>query len=278
MSTGIAELHDPMAPAFWSVVDIWDETDDTFTMELATPSGWDFSPGQFNMLYVPGIGEVPISISGSSLSGGVVHTIREVGAVTHALHNLRPGQEVGVRGPFGTGWPVTEARGTDVVIVAGGIGLAPLRPAMLHVLNNRDDYEQVILLYGARTPQDLLFDDQLAEWRSRFDLEVEATVDAATRRWRGPVGVVTNLIDRAPFDPDNTTAMICGPEVMMHFSVRSLLTAGVEDSNIYLSMERNMQCGIGLCGHCQFGPHFVCKAGPVFPHDQIARLLAIREV
>lgn len=274
----ISEVYDPMSPAFWPVVDLWDETNDTFNMEIAPPSGWAYAPGQFNMLYVPGIGEVPISISGLTAAGGIVHTIRDVGAVTHALHNLHPGQEVGVRGPFGTGWPVAEAVGTDVVIVAGGIGLAPLRPAMTHILDHRDDYEQVSLLYGARTPQDLLYEDQLAEWRSRFDLEVEVTVDAATRRWRGPVGVVTRLIARAPFDAENTTVMICGPEIMMHFCVRSLLDVDFASSNIYVSMERNMQCGIGLCGHCQFGQHFVCKEGPVFPHDQIARLLAIREV
>ncbi len=277
MSTAIAE--DAMRPLFRPVVDAWDETDDTFNIEVEMPARWEFQPGQFNMLYAFGIGEAPISISGTiPATDRIIHTIREVGAVTGALHRLRPGDQVGVRGPFGTGWPVQAAEGHDVVIVAGGIGLAPLRPVMLHVLGHRDRYQRVALLYGARSPGDLLFDEQLAEWRSRFDLEVEVTVDSATRRWRGPVGVVTRLIERVEFDPDGTTAMVCGPEVMMRFSARALLDAGVPAGNVYLSTERNMQCGIGLCGHCQLGPYFTCKAGPVLSFAQLEPLMSVPEV
>jgi NAD(P)H-flavin reductase len=254
----------------------------TYALEFedtAVQQNYAFQPGQFNMLYAFGIGEVPISVSGDPAdTTKIVHTIREVGAVTAALHHLRPGDEVGLRGPFGVGWPVEQAAGGDVLIIAGGIGLAPLRPAMLGVLGERDRYGDVALLYGARTPDDLLFDDDLTRWRGRFDHEVEVTVDGATRRWRGRVGVVTTLIDRVPLDPTRVTAMVCGPEIMMHYCAHTLLDRGVPADRILVSMERNMQCGIGICGHCQFGPFFVCKDGPVFPYAALERLMAIREV
>ncbi len=276
----------PMVPRLWRVVRVRRETPDVKTLELepleppsAFELGFGFKPGQFNMLYVFGVGEVPISISGDPQNPrGLVHTVRAVGAVTRALCALRRGDVVGVRGPFGSAWPVDEAEGSDVVIVAGGIGLAPLRPALYRVLANRGKYGNVALLYGARTPQDLLYRRELERWRGRFDLQVEVTVDAAGEGWYGHVGVVTKLIPRAEFDPDEAVALVCGPEIMMRFAVKALHERGVSPDNIYISMERNMKCAVGFCGHCQFGPEFVCKDGPVFRFREIERFFRVREI
>ncbi|MCX7721880.1 MAG: FAD/NAD(P)-binding protein [Verrucomicrobiae bacterium] len=258
----------------WRVRRLVRETADTFTLELqpqASSGQMRFKPGQFNMLYVFGVGEIPISISGDPAQPRMLlHTTREVGAVTRAMRQLRPGAVVGVRGPFGTAWPIEECEGADVVIVAGGIGLAPLRPALYQILARRDLYGRVVLLYGARTPADILYRRELERWRARFDLEVYATVDRAMSGWRGNVGVVTALIPRAPFDPSSAVALVCGPEVMMRFAVQELLKRGVQPGAIYISMERNMKCGIGLCGHCQLGPAFVCKDGSVMRYDKLA--------
>ena len=272
-------LGDPMAPLMLAVRGRRAETADTFTVELESPPGFTFGPGQFNMLYVFGTGESAISISGDPEERGtLVHTIREVGAVTRGLSRLRQGDALGVRGPFGTAWPVEEARGRDVVIVAGGIGLAPLRPAIYHLLAHRADYGRVVVLYGSRTPRDLLFAEQLQQWRGRFDMEVEVTVDGAGSEWHGSVGVVTKLIANAPFDPERAVAFVCGPEIMMRFTGRALAESGVGADRIYVSMERSMKCAVGFCGHCQLGPMFVCKDGPVFRHDRLQRLLEVREV
>jgi len=271
---------DPMAPVAARIVDRWDESHDTFSLRLEPPEGkFDFAPGQFNMLYVFGTGEVAISISGPSSEPGVLtHTIRGVGSVTYALRRLRPGDVIGLRGPFGNAWPVDRAEGHDVVVVAGGIGLAPLRPAIYHLLANRERYGRVVLVYGARSPGDLLYTAELQEWRSRFDMDVLVTVDNADREWRGSVGVVTKLIGRAPFDPHNAMALVCGPEIMMRFTGRELVTRGVGESMVYLSTERNMKCAIGVCGHCQYGSKFVCRDGPIFRYDEVGELLEIREV
>lgn len=270
---------DPMAPASWRVVRHRKDSHDTHTLELEPDQSFAFEPGQFNMLSAFGVGEVPISISGDPAGDGpVVHTIRDVGAVTHALCGLSPGDTVGVRGPFGTHWPVEQAAGGDVVVVAGGIGLPPLRPAIYRVLAERDRFGRVALLYGARTPDDLLFTEELAGWRSRFDLDVRVTVDAATGGWRGNVGVVPDLIAKSEFDPANTTAMIVGPEIMMRFAIRALRAAGVPPERIALSMERNMQCAVAMCGHCQLGPFLVCRDGPVFAYRDVAPWFGIREL
>jgi len=278
----LAEAPDPMFPRPYRVQRVRQETPDTFTLELEPEGGqpgMTFAPGQFNMIYAFGVGEVPISISGDPVkSTALVHTTREVGTVTRAMRQLKLSDSVGVRGPFGAGWPMAEARGADVVIVAGGIGLAPLRPALYQLLAARKYYGKVVLLYGTRTPADILFRRELQNWHSRFDLEVHVTVDRAMGNWRGNVGVVTTLIPRAPFDPHSTVAMVCGPEVMMRFTVRELERRGVGLENIYLSMERNMKCAVGFCGHCQFGPTFICKDGPVFRYDRLQPLLAVREI
>lgn len=278
----MASLSDPMAPSPFRVQKVRKETYDTFTFELEPANGakrFPFAPGQFNMVYVSGVGEVPVSISGDpSKPSTLVHTVRSVGTVTQKMCAGGRGRVLGVRGPFGTSWPVEQAVGNDVVIVCGGIGLAPLRPAIYHVMANREKYGRIALLYGARTPEDLLYKDELPKWRGQFDLQVEVTVDAATGGWRGNVGVVTTLIPPARFDPDSTVAMVCGPEVMMRFTLLELEKRGVPAENTYISMERNMKCAVGFCGHCQFGPTFICKDGPVFRYDQIQPFFATREI
>lgn len=274
-------LQQPMMPLLAHVRRHRKETQDTFTLEIEIDRQEEFRflPGQFNMLYVFGVGEVPISISGDpSHNHQLTHTTREVGTVTRAMRQLKPDDPIGIRGPFGIPWPVEAAEGHDVVIVAGGIGLAPLRPVVYHLLVNRDRYRRVVLLYGARRPEDILFRKDISKWSSRLDFDVHVTVDRATRRWHGNVGVITTLIPRAPFDPVHSVAMVCGPEIMMHFAVQELQRRGVDASRIYVSMERNMKCAIGLCGHCQFGPHFVCKDGPVFRFDQIEDFFIVREL
>lgn len=276
------QLAEPMAPAAYRIQRQRKETHDTFTLELSSvdgKQGMAFKPGQFNMIYVFGVGEVPISMSGNpNTPETLFHTTRVVGGVTKAMEQLKAGDILGIRGPFGTSWPVKEAEGKDVLFVAGGIGLAPLRPAMHAVLDNRDKYERVTLLYGTRTPSDILFKRDLKRWRGNFDLEVFVTVDRGTGNWRGNVGVVTHLIRRAPFDPSNCMAMVCGPEVMMQYAVQELVNRGTPEEQVFLSMERNMKCAIGLCGHCQWGPQFVCCDGPVFRHSEIQHLFATWEI
>ena len=270
----------PMHPVPCRVRSVVRELEDTFTLDIEPPeAGWEFSPGQFTMLYAFGVGEVPISISGDSDDPSrLVQTIRAVGPVTDALTSLSPGDSVGVRGPFGSSWPTKENEGSDLLIITGGIGLAPLRPAILKVLANRDRYDNVTLLYGARSPGELLFADELQEWRGRFDLDVLITVDHGDRVWRGPVGVVTSLIGRASFDPETATALVCGPEIMMRFTIQDLGRKGVTDDRLYVSMERNMKCGIGLCGHCQLGRFFTCTDGPVLSCAQMSDAFWTREV
>ncbi len=278
----MANVPDPMLPQLYRVQRVRREIPDTFTLELEPEEGVEvppFASGQFNMLYVFGVGEIPISISGDpARRRPLVHTTRAVGTVSKAMRELKPEDVIGVRGPFGSHWPIERAMGKDVVIVAGGIGLAPLRSAMYQIISQREKYGKVVLLYGARTPEDILYRREVEHWRAHFDLEVYVTVDNATGKWRGSVGVVTRLIPRAPFDPLNTAAMICGPEIMMRFTAAELEKRGVATENIFVSMERNMKCAIGQCGHCQYGPHFVCKDGPVFQYSRVQHLLTKWEI
>jgi NAD(P)H-flavin reductase len=276
-----AAMRDPFVPLPYRVGRVRRETRDIVTLELAPVSGQRpaFQPGQFNMLYVFGIGEVAVSVSGDpAAGGGYVHTVRDVGAVSGAIAKLAAGAMLGVRGPYGAPWPVEAAERSDVVFVAGGLGLAPLRPAIYHVLGRRERYGRVALLYGTRSPPDILFRQELERWRRRLDVEVLVTVDRADTDWRGDVGVVPKLVARAGFDPDHAVGMVCGPEVMMRYTADALHAAGVAADRIWLSMERNMKCAIGLCGHCQFGPDFVCKDGPVMRYDRIANILTVREI
>ncbi|MDI6783707.1 MAG: FAD/NAD(P)-binding protein [bacterium] len=275
-------MNDPMLPQLAKVVRIQPDTFDTFTLTLVAENRttqFPFAAGQFNMLYAFGVGEIPISISGDpGKPKKLNHTIRKVGAVTQALNRLKSGDTVGLRGPFGSRWPIEEARSKDVVIIAGGIGLAPLRPAIYHFLRYRNQYHKVMVLYGTRSPADLLYLDEVQQWRSRFDFEVLVTVDRGTEEWHGQVGVVTTLFSKITFLPENTFALICGPEIMMRFTIIELQKREVPDANIYISMERNMKCGVGFCGHCQCGPVFICKDGPVFNYQKIKPFFGKREL
>ena len=266
-----------MVPVSYRIASRRRETHDSWTLELE-PAGdaavEPFAPGQIAMLYAFGKGEVPISVSALPL----VHTIRAVGTVSAALCDAHPGAVLGVRGPFGTAWPVEAAEGADVVVLTGGIGLAPLRPVVHHLLAHRERYGNVVVLYGGRSPEELLYTAELERWRGRFDVQVEVAVDQADAGWRGRVGVVTTLVPKADFDPDHTVAMICGPEVMMRFAVAALQDRGVRAEAIHVSLERSMKCAIGLCGHCQLGPAFICKDGPVFRWDAVEALLRVREL
>jgi NAD(P)H-flavin reductase len=268
-----------MVPASYLVTNRRQETADTWTLELVPENGGvpTAEPGQFTMLYAWGAGEVPISVSGVETGGRLVQTIREVGAVTHKLCELEPGNSVGVRGPFGHGWPIEELAGADVVVVAGGLGLAPLRPAVRALLARRGQFGRLVLLYGARTPPDLLFRDELERWAAE-GLDIQLTVDSADAGWNGAVGVVPKLVARAEFDVASAAALMCGPEVMMRFTALALADRGVLPDRTFVSLERSMKCGIGQCGHCQIGPTLVCLDGPVYTWAEMARWLSVREL
>jgi NAD(P)H-flavin reductase len=273
----LPQLSDPMLPQPYIVGGVTKETTDTFTLTLRPDNGnsqTSFLPGQFSMLWVFGIGELPISISGDpSERDRLVYTVRSVGQATNALVSRKSGDGVGVRGPMGAGWPVEAIRGRDVVIVAGGIGLAPLRPLIYHVLHNRKDYGRLVVLYGARSPRELLYRKELTAWARQLETQVLIAVDYGGLAWRGHVGVVTTLFKYARLLPERSAAMICGPEIMMRFVSRELENQGFARDDIYLSMERNMKCAVGFCGHCQYGQYFVCKDGPVFRYTQLRPML-----
>jgi len=257
------------------------ETVDTRTLELV-PAGESkmpaWRPGQFMMLYVFGRGEIPISICGDPEESSVLfHTVRAVGPVSTAMCDAKAGSSIGVRGPFGSAWPAEFYEGHDVVLVAGGIGLAPLRPALYRIMSNRRRYARVSLLIGSRTPDILLYPRQMAAWRKR-DIDIRLTVDAAAPGWKDSVGPVTVLIPRVELEPSRTVAFIVGPEIMMRFVVQALAQRGIPLNRLFVSMERNMKCAAGFCGHCQLGPAFICKDGPVFPYSQLAPWLAIRNL
>jgi NAD(P)H-flavin reductase/ActR/RegA family two-component response regulator len=270
----------PLAPVPCRVLGSWQETYDTVTLALDPPVGWKgFRPGQFNMLYAFGVGESAISISGDPAdSGRLLHTVRRVGKVTEALGALQQGDVVGVRGPYGTPWPLGYAAGRDVVVVAGGIGLAPLRPAIHELLENRERYGRVLILLGARTQADLLYPEQVQDWRGRFDVDCQVTLDSAAGGWRGRVGVVTTLIPRTEFDAEHAVALVVGPEIMMRFAAAELVSRGMATSRVFVSLERNMKCGVGACGHCQVGAKFVCRDGAVFGYDEAEAMFRVREV
>ena len=270
-----------MVPERFRVTERRQETADTWTLALEPADrdgGLPFRPGQFTMLYVFGGGDVPISISGDpGTPDRLVHTVRAVGAASGAICRTEAGGMLGVRGPFGSHWPLESAAGMDVVIVAGGIGLAPLRPVLYEVLNSRDRFGRALLLYGGREPEQLLYAAELEEWRAR-GIAVDVTVDIAPAGWAGRVGVVASLIERARFDPAATAAFVCGPEAMIRFSADALVDRGVAAKHVHISMERNMKCAVGHCGHCQLGPEFVCRDGPVFTFERMRSAFTLREV
>ena len=274
---------DPMLPRRYRVEKTWAELDDVASMSLLPVDGAPrgFRAGQFNMLYAFGVGEAAISISGDPAEPGrLIHTTRNVGMVSAALTRLRAGDMVGVRGPFGSDWPVADQAGRHLLFVAGGLGLAPMRGAICQALAARSDFQDVSLIFGARSPDDLLYRSQVAEWGAYSGARVEVTVDHAAHGWTGHVGVVTTRLEHMlnGHDPANVSAFVCGPEIMMRFTAQGLAEMGVPANRIWISMERNMKCAVGFCGHCQWGPDFVCKDGPVFRYDRIAHRLGRREV
>jgi NAD(P)H-flavin reductase len=274
-------VADPFLPRPFAVRQRRQDTRDTHTLELEPIDGepMAFAAGQFTMMHAFGAGEVPISISGDpAVPGRLEHTIRDVGPVTRALVHAEGGSVLGIRGPFGTGWDVSSGSGGDVVFVAGGIGLAPLRPAILEVCAARANYGRVLLLYGARTPEDILFADDLRRWAGEHGIDVQVTVDNGQHAWRGRVGLVTQLIARGGFEPSRTLALVCGPEVMMRYAAVALAERGVPKQRLRLSMERNMKCGVGLCGHCQLREFFLCTDGPVLTYDRLEPLMSRAEL
>ena len=272
----------PMHPAPFRVLDTWEDMPGCTNMRVEPADGagdCGFAPGQFYMIYVFGHGEVPISVSGDSARpGDLTFTIMAVGSVTDALCAVEPGDMIGLRGPFGSAWPVGGIKGQDVIFMAGGLGLAPLRPAVYHMLRNHEDYGDLTLLYGTRQPQSIVFPQELADWHDGAPMDVDVTVDNAGHDWPGKVGVVTELLQGRAIDGDRTSALICGPEIMMRFSAYALLDLGIQAQNIYVSMERNMKCAVRMCGRCQYGPFFICHDGPVFSFERVERLFKIREV
>lgn len=281
--TDAARIPTTLVPRRYRVAESWPELADVTTLSLRAVDSppASFEAGQFNMLYAFGVGEIAISISGDPADdSGLLHTIRAVGPVSGALCRLEAGAMLGVRGPFGTPWPVADLAGRDLLIVAGGLGLAPLRPAILQALSMRQAFRSLAVVIGARSPSDILFPAQLADWAGSGQIRLLLTVDRANPGWTGMVGVVTTRLDRAieGCDPANVAALVCGPEVMMRHTCLSLEDMGVPPRSQWISMERNMKCATGICGHCQFGPDFVCRDGPVFRWDRIAGRLRIREI
>ncbi|MBP1691785.1 MAG: Ni/Fe hydrogenase subunit gamma [Bacteroidetes bacterium] len=277
-----ADALDPMTTHPVMIRKIIWENDDTFTLTLdmsGFAGGFHFLPGQFNMVYVYGIGEAAVSISSDPARPGTLdHTIHRVGLVTTSLAQKKRGDMIGIRGPFGSSWPIDVARGKDICIASGGIGLAPLRPVIYSLLKRREDYGRIIVLYGGRSPLDLLYRVELEKWASDANVEVLVTVDRGDSSWKGHIGVVTSLFQYIKLDARETVTYVCGPEIMMKYTIDELDRRGVPQSQTYLSMERNMKCAVGFCGHCQFGPTFICKEGPVYPLPRVRHLLDRKEL
>lgn len=248
------------------------ELENYFCFRMDSGEEFGHMPGQFAEVTVPGIGEAPISISSSpTREDGFEMVVRKAGNVTESMHNLKAGDKVGIRGPFGTTFPVDEElKGQDVLFIAGGIGLVPLRSAIHYVLDNRDDYGRVIILYGAKTPAERLFVRELLEWQERDDVEYLDTVDRPDERWQGNTGVITTLMPKISIDPGTTQAVVCGPPVMYKFVLLELFEMNLAHESIFVSLERHMKCGVGKCGHCQINGVYVCQDGPVFNYADIA--------
>ena len=250
----------------------------SYRLRLVEPGARErfaFQPGQFNMVYAPGVGEVAISISSDPDDEELEHTIRIVGRTTKVIEAMEPGDVLGLRGPYGRGWPLDEARGRDLLIVTGGLGCAPVSGAIDYVFRRRASYGHVTVLHGVKKSADLVHRARFLEWRRQPDTTVLLTADQPDRAWRDRSGVVTELFDQVELDAGRTVVLMCGPEVMMHYAIRHLRGRGVPDDRVFLSLERNMKCAVGLCGHCQLGPAFVCKDGPIFPLAKVERFFGV---
>jgi len=264
------DIYFPL-PATVSKVEPMTKLETFFSCRLDSGEELGHMPGQFVEVSIPGIGEAPISVSSSpTRRGSFEMVIRKVGNVSKALHELVAGDKIFVRGPFGTSFPVDGAmKGKDVIFICGGIGLVPVRSAIQYVLDNRGDYGRVIILFGAKTPRDRLFVEELDKWRHDKNVTLLQTVDRRDESWYGAEGVITTLLPLVKIDKDNTVAIICGPPIMYKFVVVVLLEAGLNENQIYLSLERHMKCGVGKCGHCQISNIYVCQDGPVFKFSDI---------
>ena len=272
-------VRSKLAPTPAEILKIIPETPDTRTFYFKPKTKLeDPKPGQFTEIYIPGVGEAPVSVSGTESDGVIIQTVRSIGTLTEYLFKFKEGDLIGIRGPYGKGWPIEKLKDKDVLIVGGGIGLAPLRPVIKEVEKNRGDYGRLSILYGARTPSLLLYRYEFDEYRKIPNSELLLTVDHADETWTGNVGVVTQLIPKASIDPGNAIALVCGPEIMMRFTVEALEKQGFKENQIYLSLERRMKCGVGLCGHCQVGPYFVCRHGPVFPYWMIKKYFWVNQI
>ncbi len=283
--TNHAAIHaeKPLHPYWAEIVRITPEAEGiaTYWLRFADPglqARYHFQPGQFNMVYLPGYGEAAISMSSDPEAEDrlVGHTIRFVGNVTQNIRRLKVGDQIGLRGPFGSAWPMQELEGQDIIIACGGIGLPPLRPALYHIIRNREKYGKVILLYGARSPKDLMYPSEYEAWQ-KADIDVQVTVDRGDETWQGQVGVVPMLFYRFRLDPRQSSVLTCGPEIMIRFVIFEALARRIPSERIYVSLERNMKCGQGSCGHCQIGPYFVCKDGPVFRFDALEKYFNVEE-
>jgi sulfhydrogenase subunit gamma (sulfur reductase) len=250
---------------------------DTYRLQFVDEQvrrSYRFSAGQFNMVYLFGVGEVAISIvSDPDRPDSLDHTIRAVGRVTRAIAGLKIGDVLGIRGPFGQGWPLADIRGKDIVVVTGGLGCAPVVGAIEYIFRRRSDFGAVRILHGVKTPHDLLYHERFETWRQHPDTKVYLTSDRADKNWQYHVGVVTGLFHEVRIDPTRTAVLMCGPEIMMRLGAPILIDRGIPATSIYVSLERHMECGIGLCGHCQMGPYFLCKDGPVMRYDRVAQWL-----
>lgn len=271
-------IYEEYIPRKGLINKIIQETHDTYTYHITPLEGEvKGEPGQFNIIYVYGAGEIPISISGVE-DGKIMHTIKIVGTVTRMLSRVKERDIIGLRGPYGNTWPMKEAQGLDILIISGGIGIAPLRPVIMEVEKNRSKYGRMIILYGARTPRDLVFKREFERYKNIKDSELHVTVDRGEEEWVGAIGVVTTLIPKVEVDSKNTIAMVCGPEIMMKFTVKDLIKKRIPEDRIYISMERRMRCGIGQCGHCQIGPFFICRDGPVFQFSKIKKYFEVEQI
>jgi len=272
-------VRSKLTPTPAEIINIIPETPDTKTFYFKPKAKLEEpKPGQFTEIYIPGVGEAPVSVSGMESDGVIIQTVRSIGTLTEYLFKLGRGDLIGIRGPYGKGWPIEKLKDKDVLIVGGGIGLAPLRPVIKEVERNRRDYGRLSILYGARNPSLLLYRYEFDEYRKIPNSELLLTVDRADETWTGNVGVVTQLIPKASVDPRNAVALVCGPEIMMRFTVKALEKQGFKGNQIYLSLERRMKCGVGLCGHCQVGPYFVCRNGPVFPYWMIKKYFWVDQI
>lgn len=271
---------DPYQPCTAHVVDVRHETDTIVTLRLrfADPDiqeAWGFDPGQFNMLYLYGVGEVPISIASDPAADYFDHTLRVVGRVTEGLARLQPGDSLGVRGPFGRGWPLQTARGHDVVIISGGLGCAPTVAAITWIAGRRSSFGRLVIVQGIRDPEDMIYAERYDRWSHLPDTQVVLAASHGGPGWPGHVGHVTDEVRTLDLRPEHTQVMMCGPEGLMRACVPLLLERGIAPGRIWLSLERNMQCAVGHCGHCQYGSLFICRDGPVFSYDEISELFHV---